>query len=263
MSYLLEARNLSVRVRERELLHDVSVGVRPGEVLGLIGPNGAGKSTLLAALAGDLSPAAGTVLLDGKPHAEYRPREAARLRAVMTQDTTVSFAHLVRDVVALGRTPWPRDTQRDAAMVDYALDTVQVRHLEDREVTTLSGGERARVALARVLAQEARCVLLDEPTAAMDLGHQEHALLLARHLADTGIGVIVVLHDLAAATRVCDRVALLCAGELVAVGSPAEVCTAPRLSEVYQWPVAVGESPEGGLWIRPQRAARVEFPAKP
>ncbi|MBC3185657.1 heme ABC transporter ATP-binding protein [Corynebacterium sp. zg-331] len=263
MTDFLEARDVSVRVRGRELLTGVSLGVRPGEVLGLIGPNGAGKSTLLAALAGDCSPDGGEVLLAGKPYASYSPREAARLRAVMTQDTTVSFAHLVRDVVALGRTSWPRDPRRDGEIIDYALDVVRLHDVQEREVTTLSGGERARVALARVIAQQARCLLLDEPTAAMDVGYQEHTLHLARHLAATGVAVIVVLHDLGAASRFCDRVALLRGGRLMAVGAPGQVCTAERLSEVYQWPVAVDAAAGAGLWIRPAPAARVEFPPVP
>ncbi|KQB83125.1 heme ABC transporter ATP-binding protein [Corynebacterium oculi] len=263
MNPVIEARGIGVRVRGRELLRGVSLGAYPGEVLGLIGPNGAGKSTLLAALAGDRAPSSGEVMLAGRPYGEYRSREAARLRAVMTQDTSVSFAHLVRDVVALGRTPWPREPQRDREIIDYALGVLNLHELQERDITTLSGGERARVALARVIAQQARCVLLDEPTAAMDVGYQEHTLHLARHLVAAGVAVIVVLHDLGAASRFCDRLALLCDGRLVEVGTPEEVCTAERLSEVYQWPVAVDKVPGVGMWIRPAAAAEVEFPPMP
>ncbi|WPF65803.1 heme ABC transporter ATP-binding protein [Corynebacterium sp. 22KM0430] len=263
MTPVLAARGISVRIRGKELLSDVSLEVHPGEVLGLIGPNGAGKSTLLAALAGDHATAVGEVLLAGRPYGEYRPREAARLRAVMTQDTAVSFAHLVRDVVALGRTPWPREPQRDREIIEYALGVLNLHELQERDITTLSGGERARVALARVIAQQARCVLLDEPTAAMDVGYQEYTLHLARHLAAAGVAVIVVLHDLGAASRFCDRLALLHDGHLAAVGTPEEVCTAERLSEVYQWPVAVDRVPGAGLWIRPAATAGVEFPPMP
>ncbi|WP_010122337.1 heme ABC transporter ATP-binding protein [Corynebacterium nuruki] len=253
---LLEASGAVVGLGGREILHGVDLAVHAGEVVGLIGPNGAGKSTLLSVLSGDTAPSAGRVDLLGEPYTGYSAREAARARAVMLQDPTVAFAHLVRDVVQMGRAAWPRDPQADRLIVDGCLEAVGMTELQDREITTLSGGERARVAFARVMAQGARCLLLDEPTAAMDIGHQERTMVTARTLAHetaadgTGRGVLVVLHDLNLAARYCDRLALLSAGRVVAVGTPREVCTAERLSTVYEWPVSVSDV-DGQLWIRP------------
>ena len=238
---VLCARGVGVSIGSAELLREVDLEVHPGEVVGLIGPNGAGKSTLLAAMSGDLRPARGTVELLGKPYREYSARAAARVRAVMLQDSAVSFAHLVRDVVAMGRSAWAADPDGDDALIDRCLTEVDVAHLEEREVTTLSGGERARVALARVLAQTARCVLLDEPTAALDIAHAERTMRTVRRIAAEGAGVLVVLHDLGTAARYCDRLALLARGEVVAVGTPGEVCTSEILSRVYGWPIAVSE----------------------
>ncbi|MGO1949220.1 MAG: heme ABC transporter ATP-binding protein [Mycobacteriaceae bacterium] len=255
---LLHAGDIVVTVgpgrHPTEILHGVDLTLHPGEVLGLIGPNGAGKSTLLAALSGDATPSGGSVLLAGRNYGDYGPREAAQHRAVMLQDPRVSFAHLVRDVVEMGRSAWPRDPARDARIVDDCLHEVGMGDMQDRDITTLSGGERARVAFARVMAQQAGCVMLDEPTAAMDIAHQERTMHSVRRLASRGAGVIVVLHDLNLAARYCDRLALLSEGGIVATGTPDEVCTADRLSGVYDWPVSVSRV-DGHLWIRPTPGA--------
>lgn len=254
----------SRRGRGTEILHGVDLDVHAGEVLGLIGPNGAGKSTLLAALAGDHEPVAGQVLLDGRPYRDYDVREAARTRSVMLQDSRVSFPHLVRDVVEMGRSAWSgrngrTDRNPDRDLVDACLRDVGMLEMQDRDVTTLSGGERARVSFARVTAQQARCMMLDEPTAAMDIGHQERTMRSVRRVAGGGVGVIVVLHDLNLAARYCDRLALLDGGRVEAVGAPAEVCTGERLSRVYGWTVNV-DAVGGELWIRPAPPAADRFP---
>lgn len=168
----------------------------------------------------------------------------------MLQDSHVSFSHLVRDVVGMGRSAWPSDPARDERIVDDCLEQVGMMPKQDRDVTTLSGGERARVAFARVMAQQAGCVMLDEPTAAMDIGHQERTMSTVRGIAAAGTGVLVVLHDLNLAAQYCDRLALLSDGRVEALGSPADVCTSERLSAVYGWPVSVS-AVEGQLWIRP------------
>lgn len=247
---LLSATEVSVSMGGRSILHGVSIELKAGEVLGLIGPNGAGKSTLLAVLAGDIRPDQGRVTLRGRDYRDYSAKEAAQARSVMLQDSTVSFAHLIRDVVEMGRSPWPKDPEMHRKVVDSCLEEVGMLHMQDREITTLSGGERARVAMARVMAQQARAVMLDEPTAAMDIGHQERTMRSARRLAAKGDGVIVVLHDLNLAAQYCDRLALLDAGTVVSCGPPQQVCTTERLSEVYHWPVSVSQVDES-LWIRP------------
>ncbi|MDO4686389.1 MAG: heme ABC transporter ATP-binding protein [Corynebacterium sp.] len=255
MTALLEARNLSVSIGGRKLLNDVSIEAYPGEVLGLIGPNGAGKSTLLAALSGDLIPDSGEVRVCGMNVRQASSLELARRRSVMLQDVSVSFAFLVRDVVAMGRRPWSRTahTGNDDELIDAALTVTEVSHLAERDIMTLSGGERARVALSRVLAQQTPVVLLDEPTAALDIGHQEQALGLVQGMARGGAAVVVVLHDLNAAAHYCDRIVCLADGKVAASGGVEAVYTDQILSSVYGWPIRVATSPDGGkVMVEPQ-----------
>ncbi|MEP7762317.1 heme ABC transporter ATP-binding protein [Sanguibacter sp. 25GB23B1] len=245
---LMEARGVTVRLGGARVLHDVDLEVRPGELLALLGPNGAGKSTLLAALAGDVRPEAGTVLVDGNPLASWTAPTLARRRSVLLQQVTLSFPFLAAQVVAMGRSPWAGTdaADRDEDVVRAAMEACDVSHLADRRFTTLSGGERARVALARVLAQDTPVVLLDEPTAALDLRHQELVLREARRLADAGRGVVVVLHDLSLAAAWAHRVAVLSRGGVAAAGAPRDVLTAELLSEVYGCPVDVFDHPRTG-----------------
>ena len=252
---LLSATGITVVMGEKTLLNDVSVVARRGEVLGLIGPNGAGKSTLLSVLSGDLIPFSGSVSICGYDPAQASALELAKSRSVMLQDVSVSFAFLVRDVVSMGRRPWARTDQsvRDDAIIDAALAATEVSHLSDRDIMTLSGGERARVALSRVLAQQTPVVLLDEPTAALDIGHQEQALGLVRALAKNGAAVIVVLHDLNAAAVYCDRIVCLADGTVAAQGTVAEVYTKETLSAVYGWDIQVVLSPAGDVQVFPKR----------
>ena len=252
---LLSATGITVVMGEKTLLNDVSVVARRGEVLGLIGPNGAGKSTLLSVLSGDLIPFSGSVSICGYDPVQASVLELAKSRSVMLQDVSVSFAFLVRDVVSMGRRPWARTDKsaRDDAIIDAALAATEVNHLSDRDIMTLSGGERARVALSRVLAQQTPVVLLDEPTAALDIGHQEQALGLVRALAKKGAAVIVVLHDLNAAAAYCDRIVCLADGTVAAQGTVAEVYTEETLSAVYGWDIQVVPSPAGDVQVFPKR----------
>ncbi|WKD60466.1 Hemin import ATP-binding protein HmuV [Corynebacterium ciconiae DSM 44920] len=252
---LLSAHNLTVSITvdntTRELLSDISIELHPGEILGLIGPNGAGKSTLLAALSGDYSPTHGEVRLAGRSYTDTSPRTAGQLRSVMLQDTSVAFSFSVADVVAMGRTPWTSDPTRDAKIVDDALELLDLTDFADREVSTLSGGERARAALARVIAQQSQAMLLDEPIAAMDIGRAEATMHTIREVANGGRGVLIIVHDLATAARHCDRLVLLHRGRVAATGTPREVCTPEILSAVYGWNIDVswdGDQP----WIRPR-----------
>ena len=219
----------------RAIVKTVSMEVFPGEVLALVGPNGAGKSSILSLLAGDVQATSGRALLGEKEVSKYRPDEASRLRSVLMQANQVSFPFSVWEIVEMGRAPWARTPQiaEDDDAIEEALRLADVGHLSERQFNQLSGGERARVSLARVLAQRTDLVLLDEPTAALDLKHQESVMTTIRGLADHGRGVVVVVHDLSVAAGYADRVAMVVEGKVEATGSPSEVIVADRVSRVY------------------------------
>lgn len=251
-----EVRGLAVRYGSRQIVSQVDLEVRAGEVLALVGPNGAGKSTILGALSGDVSFNSGTVKLNGQDLASWRPRDLARTRAVLMQSNQVSFPFTVREVVEMGRNPWvghASEAEDDEAIAE-AIELSDVGHLVDRPFTALSGGEKARVSLARVLAQRTEVVLLDEPTAALDLRHQEEVMEMTRKLAAAGRAVAVVLHDLTLAAARADRIAMVAGGELVAVGTPREVLTAERVAAVYGIEVhVIDDRPGGHLIVVPHR----------
>lgn len=265
----LEARGVTVHLGGTPILTEVDLDLRRGEVTVLVGPNGAGKSTLFGVLAGDIAPLAGTVrIIAGSPAAggsasreladvsALRPKELSRRRAVQMQDSRLAFSFTARDAVEMGRAPWvgTPEEERDDEVIAAALAAGEVTHLAARQVPSLSGGERSRVAFARLLAQETEILLLDEPTAALDIRHQEHVIAAARARARAGATVMVIVHDLSLAAAYADRIVLLEGGRVRAVGSPAEVLTAELLSEVYQHPVTVLTAPEGGeLLIVPVR----------
>jgi iron complex transport system ATP-binding protein len=242
---------VSVELGGRPVLDRVDLDVVAGQILALVGPNGAGKSTLLAALAGELVPAAGTVELDGHPLGHWATVDMARRRAVLPQTHTVGFPFTAREVVAMGRAPWARTPRQeeDESAVAAAMTATDVNQLAARPFPALSGGERARVALARVLAQHTHTLLLDEPTAALDLGHQEAVLQLARDRAAAGAAVVVVLHDLGVAAAYADRIAVLESGRLAAAGPPRDILTTDLLTQVYQHPVEVIDHPVTGAQL--------------
>jgi iron complex transport system ATP-binding protein len=241
----LAAAEVSLAVGERLLLRDVSVSFHAGEVVALVGPNGAGKSTLVRVLAGDLMPTSGRVLLDGRPISTYKPRELALRRAVLPQQTVLQFAFTAREVVEMGRTPHLErgSGERDAAVVARSLARTDSVDLAERIYPSLSVGEQARVSLARVLAQETPILILDEPTAALDLQHQGMVMDLAHEIAREGGLVVAVLHDLNLAAAYADRVMILHGGRLVADGSPWETLTEGLLSEVFACPILVTRHP--------------------
>lgn len=244
----LRARGVSVERGGRAILSDVDADVTAGEVLALVGPNGAGKSTLLAALAGDLPISAGAVELCGRSVGDWSPRAMARRRAVLPQQHRVGFGFPVEEVVRMGRAPWAR-TERaldDDRVVAGALRTCDIEAFRGRSFTTLSGGEQARTALARVLAQESGTMMLDEPTAALDLHHQETVMQIAAQRAREGGAVVVVLHDLGLAAAYADRVAVLRCGRVAADGPPDEVLTEELLTDVYRHRVEVLTHPRSG-----------------
>lgn len=241
MTLRIAASGVGVTIDGHEILRDVSLEIHAGEVLALVGPNGAGKSTLLSVLSGDVRATAGSVEIDGRDILSVRHLELARLRSVLTQENQVSFPFTVAEVVEMGRSPWARtgSGDDDAAAIAAAIEATDVAHLVTRRFTSLSGGEKARVSLARVLAQQTSTVFLDEPTAALDLRHQEDVMATAAQIARGGRAVVVVVHDLSLAGAYADRVALIARGRLESVGAPAEVLTAERVRRVYGLPVEV------------------------
>lgn len=245
---LAEVSDLRVRLGGREVLAGIGLTVRAGEVLALVGPNGAGKSTLLAALSADLPAASGEVRIDGRPVGDWPARELALRRAVLPQSAALAFPFPVEDVVRMGRAPWAGTALADSdeEAVAGAMAATEVTDFAERPFSALSGGERARVALARVLAQQVPLLLLDEPTAALDLRHQELVLRICRERAAAGDGVVVVLHDLGLAAAYADRVAVLHEGRIAVDGPPAEVFEDGLLSRVYRQPVEVLAHPRTG-----------------
>ena len=248
---ILAVRRATVALGGRTILDGIDVAVGHGEFVAVIGPNGAGKTTLLKAVAG-LVPASGEILLDEDSLARLTLAERARRIAYLPQGHVFYWPLPVHDIVALGRLPLNRGADlsvADRAAVVRAMAETGITEYADRAVTTLSGGERARVALARVLATEAPLILADEPTASLDPRYQLIVLaILARH-ARAGGAVVAVLHDLGLATRHADRVIVMDAGRVVAEGAPRAVLTAERLAATFGIRANIVELPDGPVVI--------------
>jgi iron complex transport system ATP-binding protein len=240
------------RANAEPVLRGIDLRIDPGEMVALIGPNGAGKSTLLRVAGGLLRPRAGRAVLGERDLATLGAREIARQIAVVPQEGPIPGGLLVREMVELGRTPYRRlllgPTAHDRQAVEWAMAAAGIVDLAGRFVDELSGGERQRVILARALAQEPRLLLLDEPTANLDLQHQVAMLELVRGLTrERGLTVIAAVHDLQLAALYCDRVALLSAGQIVSEGSPEAVLTAPLLLETFGQRVVLSAHPTHGV----------------
>lgn len=234
----LQARGLTVRLAGRAVLREVSLALSRRHLVALVGPNGAGKTTLLRALAG-LLPSQGAIEIGGNPLAALSLRERARRFAYLPQGHVVHWPLPARDIVALGRYPHgatdpARLAGADSEAVLRAMQATDVMELRDRRVTELSGGERSRVALARVLAVESPVLLADEPTASLDPRYQLAVMQYLRDAADTGTLVIVVTHDLGLAARFADTILVLSEGRLLSQGAPAEALTDAVLAEVFR-----------------------------
>jgi len=243
----------SVALGGRQVLDAIAADLAPGRITAILGPNGAGKSSLIKAMAGLIVPRGGTVTLDGRDVARIDPRERARLIGYLPQDGAAAWNIAAAELVALGRlphrSPFAGASAEDEAAVTRALAATETTHLASRAVNELSGGERARVLLARVLAGEPRWLLADEPLASLDPAHQLDILARLRGVADGGAGVVIVLHDLGHAASVADDVLLLKAGRVAAFGPVAEVLTEQRVAEVFEVKVRWVDTDEGRMLV--------------
>lgn len=245
---MIEARGIVLTRKKRPILGGVDFRAPAGKVTAILGANGAGKSSLLRVLSGDIKPDAGEVRIARRPLADWRPEKLARVRAVVPQTSALNFPFTVLEVVLQGRAAHfdrrARGDDEPAAIA--ALEATDLARLAARDYTTLSGGERQRVHLARALAQvglegEGRCLLLDEPTASLDLRHQHEVLRIVRRFAESGGCVVVVLHDLNLCARYADKVFLLHYGRMLGGGDRGAVMTADWLGIAYGMPVRPGE----------------------
>jgi iron complex transport system ATP-binding protein len=238
MTPLLRAEGVCYRQDGHEILRGVSLTVAPGELVGLIGPNGAGKSTLLKVISGLWGHTAGKIEVLDQPLKRYSPRKIAQVVAQVPQITALDFPFTVWQVVMMGRNPhlsrFELETQYDRALVEQAMRRTDTFDLAGRLIGTLSGGERQRVLIARALAQEPRLLLLDEPTANLDIQHQISIFSLIRALIrEDGLGAVAAAHDLELAARFCDRLVLLYRGVVLADGAPVDTLRPEAIRQAY------------------------------
>lgn len=249
----LAAHSVALRLSGVPLLADIQLEVRPGEITTVLGPNGAGKTSLLRVLVGELAPDTGTVTLNGRELGRWSSIHRARALAVLPQHSLLDFPFTAAEVVMLGRTPHDTGAAQDRDIVAQALKSVDGDYLAGRIYTQLSGGEKQRVHLARVLAQiwEAsaagdRYLVLDEPTSSFDLAHQQLTLDVVRSLAEKGVGILMVIHDLNLAARCADQMLLMQRGRIVMSGAPKEVLTPANVTRVFQVQASIGIHPVSG-----------------
>lgn len=249
----LSIRNLTVAIGEHRLLADISLAVAAGELVAVIGPNGAGKTSLIHAAVGDLPAQQGQVAFAGRALADWPGRERACGMALLPQFSTLGFPFTVREVVLLGRGPHRSGAKVDDRIADAACEATDIEHLRTRRYTHLSGGEKQRVQLARVLAQiwraedaPDRLLLLDEPVAALDIGHQQVVMEQVRRFADQGVAVVMVQHDISLAARYADRLLALREGQAVAEGEPSAVVTRQTMHRLFDTDTRVIPHPDTG-----------------
>jgi iron complex transport system ATP-binding protein len=261
---ILEARGATVRYGRgaTPALDGVSLTVAPARLVAVVGPNGSGKTTLVRALSGLVPLGAGEVLVEGRPVRRWPRGALAQVLAVVPQREEIAFPLRVAETVMLGRYarlgPLAAPGAADRAAVLAALERCDVAGLADRTIDSLSGGEWQRVRLARALAQEPRALVLDEPTASLDVRHEMELLELVRTLVNGGMAGLVVTHELNLAARFADHIVLLDGGRVAASGPPAEVLTRDTLSRVFRWPVAVTTWCDGSPQVVPLRAAEAK-----
>lgn len=250
---MLEARDLTISYNDRIAVSNVTLTLDAGEITALVGPNGAGKSTLLRSLNGQVARTSGAVVLDGQPIEKYSRRTIGRRVAVVAQEAELRFPVTVLEFVLGGRfawgpnSGWGWETERDLRVAADVLTETELTELSGRLMNELSGGERQRAVLARALATEASFLLLDEPTANLDLSHQATLLALVRNRCDKQqASALVVTHDLNLAAQFADRILLMRNGKAVRLGTPAEVLTPQLLNEVFEVEVLVDAHPISG-----------------
>jgi iron complex transport system ATP-binding protein len=250
---LLQADNITIKYGERLAVAGVSLRIQPGEIIAILGPNGAGKSTLLRALNGGIRPTTGEVLLDGQPLTHYPRRVVSRRIAVVAQEGDVRFPVTVLEFVLGGRYAsgsagaWGWETEQDIRVAGSVLHETELSELSGRLMNELSGGERQRAVLARALATEASVLLLDEPTANLDLEHQAGILALLRRRSEHKVAAVVVTHDLNLAAEFSHQVLLMKHGRGLAFGAPAEVLTPELLKELFNVQILVDAHPVTGV----------------
>ncbi len=259
VAYALENVSFSYsrgkRVDSKTVLNDLSCLMLAGRVLGILGPNGSGKSTLLKLLARVLEPQQGKIELLGDPLSSLSQLDVAKRVALVPQETLQVFPFTIAEMVMMGRSPhhqgwggWHWEDSQDWAIAQNAMAELDVAHLGDRLVTEVSGGERQRAVIARALVQEPQVLLLDEPTAFLDLHHQlDIARIIKRLNRDRGLTVVLVSHDLNLASQYCDHVLLLNHGRLAAMGSPQKVLNPEMIEAVYGCSVLVDKHPQSGM----------------
>jgi len=253
MSAFFEIHRLHVRAGSTPIIPELDLVLPEGQITALLGHNGSGKSTLLKTLARQIRPDAGRVTLLGRSGDDSGVREFARTVGYLPQHSSSTDGLTVRELVSLGRYPWRgalgRYTDEDHRLIDQAIEETDLTAFRNRAVDTLSGGERQRAWIAMLLAQQTRCLLLDEPISALDIRHQIDTLELIRRLArERGLTVVVVLHDVDLAARFCDRMVALKEGRIIADGAPAELMNGDTLERIYSIPMGVLERSEGH-WI--------------
>jgi iron complex transport system ATP-binding protein len=243
MSFDVQAVSFRYPDAQVDALERVDLQIPSATFYAIIGPNGCGKTTLLRLLLGALEPRDGVVRYDGRAVRDWSRQDLARRVGVVAQIEPLAFPLSVRELVAMGRYPhlgsWRPEGPSDRAAIQRAMETCAIAGLAGRPVDTLSGGERQRARVARALAQEPETLVLDEPTASLDIAHEMGIFELLRGLADRGVTVVIVTHNLNVAARYADRLLLLNAGRTAAEGEPADIFTVENLERVYQWPLSV------------------------
>ncbi len=243
---IFELKNVGISFETKKILERLDLAINEKEFIGILGPNGCGKTTLLSLLSGVLKPTTGTIQLMGKPLSAYPRQEVAKLVSVLPQENILDFPFTAREVVLMGRFPYLKtfqwETEADLTIAEEAMRWTDCLEFAERDIRSLSGGERERVLLARALAQQPQILLLDEPTTHLDLKHQQEIYRLLKRLHhEKNLTVIMVLHDLHFASSACERILMLADQKIAADGVPEEVLTSEKIYEVFganilSWP---------------------------